>query len=102
MKTRLGAALLALVLAAGTLPAAEMLTVLTPDGTLYAINPAGAKARLEVSRRRADVRETLVVPAPPKTTRSSPTGGSCSTTRPLLSSWSGTRPIRSPRKTPCS
>jgi hypothetical protein len=62
MKTRLGAILLALVLAAGTLSAAEMLTVLTPDGTLYAINPAGAKARLELSRRRGEVRETLVVP----------------------------------------
>src|SRR3569832_1136747 len=62
MKTRLGAILLALVLAAGTLSAAEMLTVLTPDGTLYAINPAGAKARLEVSQRKGDARDTLVVP----------------------------------------
>jgi len=63
MKKRLVFALAALLLAAGTLPAAEVQPVLTPDGTVYTIAANGESHQLEVSRRKNEVRETLVVPA---------------------------------------
>jgi hypothetical protein len=63
MKKRLEFALAALLLAAGTLPAAEVQPVLTPDGTVYTVASNGESHRLEVSRRKGETRETLVVPA---------------------------------------
>lgn len=61
MKVRLIAALLA-VSAAVAVNAADVQTVLAPDSTLYTISASPDRNVLELSLRKGDVRETLVVP----------------------------------------
>jgi hypothetical protein len=51
----------ALLLLASLARAEEVQTALAPDGTLYAVAKSEG-SRLELSRRRGDARETLVVP----------------------------------------
>ncbi|MDQ3280412.1 MAG: hypothetical protein M3Q69_03265 [Acidobacteriota bacterium] len=61
MKTRITALALTLLAFTGIAGAAEVQTVLTPNNVVFAIAD-GASAQLELSRRKADVREKLVVP----------------------------------------
>jgi hypothetical protein len=61
MKNRLTTAALALLLTASTY-AGEIQTVLAPDSTLFSIDGGGNHARLELSRRNAEVTEALLVP----------------------------------------
>ncbi|HYC61377.1 MAG TPA: hypothetical protein VEK79_17615 [Thermoanaerobaculia bacterium] len=62
MRSRLVAVFVALLLFASIASAARVETVLAPDSTLYAVDAAKETAQLEISRRRGDVRETLLVP----------------------------------------
>lgn len=63
MRSRLVALFVALLLFASIASAARVETVLAPDSTLYAVDAAKESAQLELSRRRGEVRETLVVPS---------------------------------------
>lgn len=63
MRSRLVAAFIALLLFASIASAARVETVLAPDSTLYAVDAAKESAQLEISRRRGEVRETMIVPS---------------------------------------
>ena len=63
MRSRLVAVFIALLLFASIASAARVETVLAPDSTLYAVDAAKESAQLEISRRRGEVRETLIVPS---------------------------------------
>src|SRR5215213_3123754 len=63
MNRRLTAVLVALLLAASFASAQDTTqTVLRPDSTVYAVDASKPAAQLEVSRRRGEVRDALVVP----------------------------------------
>lgn len=63
MTRRITAVFVALLLAASFASAQDTLqTVLRPDSTVYAVDASKPAAKLEVSRRRGEVRDTLVVP----------------------------------------
>lgn len=62
MRFRFTAAFLMFLLVAGFASAQVVETVLTPDSTVYTIDASRSVAQLELSRRRGDVRETLIVP----------------------------------------
>jgi hypothetical protein len=61
MKSRLITFASALLISATSVAAAQVQSVLASDNTLYAISD-GASAQLELSRRKADINEKLVVP----------------------------------------
>jgi hypothetical protein len=62
MTTRLTAVALPLLFAAGIASAADVRTVLTPDSVAYSVAASGQHHQIEITRRTADARETLVVP----------------------------------------
>jgi hypothetical protein len=63
MNRRITAVLVALLLVASFASAQEtMQTVLRPDSTVYAVDASKPSAQLELSRRRGEIRETLIVP----------------------------------------
>ena len=59
---RLVAIFVLVLLFATVASAARVETVLAPDSTLYAIDATKESAQLELSRRRGDARETILVP----------------------------------------
>lgn len=63
MIRRISAVFVALLLVASFASAQESVqTVLRPDSTVYAVDASKPAAQLEVSRRRGEVRDTLIVP----------------------------------------
>lgn len=63
MTRRITAVFVALLLAASFASAQDSVqTALRPDSTVYAIDGSKSSAQLEVSRRRGEIRDTLVVP----------------------------------------
>lgn len=64
MNRRLTAVLIALLLLASFASAQETVyRVLRADGTVYSIDASKATGKLEVSRRRGEIRDTLLVPS---------------------------------------
>jgi hypothetical protein len=64
MTRRLTVVLVALLLAATFASAQEMVhRALRPDGTVYSLDASRPTAQLEVSRRRGEIRDTLLVPS---------------------------------------